>query len=127
MSSGAKQQFKQFNIDNIKNACVALGALISEASVHCEKYKEYSDEAYALLENCNAEYVAAKYYEDINDKLLYRQHEILKLSADHQSSSLSYKDLRKLLEKKGYVSTPLSDEISKILNELLDVKCWPPR
>ena len=34
------------------------------------------------------------------------------------------KDLRKLLEKKGYISTPLSDEIVEILNELLDVRNW---
>lgn len=124
MSSGAKQHFKQFSIDNLQDACVALGALISEVSIHYAKYKEYSDEAYALLENSDAEYISAKNYDDINDKLLYRQHEILKLSADHQSSSFSYKDLRKLLERKGYISTPLSDDISEILNELLDVRNW---
>jgi len=124
MSSGAKQHFKQFSIDSVQNACLALGSLISQASVHYEKYKEYSDEAYTLLENCDDEYITAKDYDDINDKLLYRQHEILKLSADHQSSSFSYKDLRKLLEKKGYISTSLSDEITELLNELLDVRNW---
>ncbi len=124
MSSGAKQHFKQFSIDSLEDACVALGSLISEASIHYEKYKEYSDEAESLLENSDAEYIAAKDYDNINDKLLYRQHEILKFTADHQSSSFSYKDLRKLLEKKGYISTPLSDEIVEILNELLDVRNW---
>lgn len=124
MSSGSKHHFKQFSIDSVQDACIALGSLISGALVHYEKYKEYSNEANALLENCDTEYIAAKDYDDINDKLLYRQHEILKLSADHQSSSFSYKDLRKLLEKKSYILTPLSDEITEILNELLDVRNW---
>ncbi len=124
MSSGTKQQFKQFSINSIQDACLALGGLISGMMVHLEKYKEYSDEAQSLLENANTEYISAKDYDDINDKLLYRQHEILKLSADHQSSSFAYKDLRRLLEKKGYLAAPLSDEMTMILNELLDVRNW---
>lgn len=124
MSGGIKQQFKQFGIDSIQDACLALGSLISSAIVHYEKYKEYSDEANELLESSETEFIAAKDYDSINDKLLYRQHEFLKLSADHQKSSFSYIDLRKLLEKKGYLVTPLSDGISDILNELLDVRNW---
>lgn len=124
MSSGTKQQFKQFSINSIQDACLAMGMLISGVMVHLEKYKEYSNEAQRLLENSNTEYISAKDYDDINDKLLYRQHEILKLSADHQSSSFSYKDLRKLLEKRGYLAAPLSDEMTMILNELLDVRNW---
>ena len=65
-----------------------------------EKYKEYASEAKTLLENANSEYILAKNYDDINDKLLFRQYEILKLFADHQSSSFSYIDLRKLLKKR---------------------------
>lgn len=124
MSRGTKQQFKQFSIDNLQDACLALGSLISALLIHYEKYKEYSDEAESLLEKSDAEYIAAKEYDDIKDKLLYRQHEILKLTADHQSSSFSYKDLRKLLEKKGYISTPLLEKNVEILNELLDVRNW---
>jgi len=124
MSSGTKQHFKQFSIDSIQDACLALGSLISAVMVHYEKYKEYSNEADALLVASDSEYIDAKDYDNINDKLLYRQHEILKLIADHQSSSFSYKDLRKLLEKKGYLATPLSDKITEILNELLDVRNW---
>lgn len=124
MSSGTKQQLKQFSINSIQDACLALGMLISGVMVHLEKYKEYYNEAQRLLENSNSEYISAKDYDDINDKLLYRQHEILKLSADHQSSSFSYKDLRKLLEKRGFLAAPLSDEMTMILNELLDVRNW---
>ncbi len=124
MPGNAKQQFKQFNIDCIQNACIALGTLITGAIVHYKKYKEYADEADELLECSNTEYVTAKDYDDINDKLLYRQHEILKLLADHQPSSFSYKDLRKQLERKGYLTTPLSNDITSILSEMLDIRNW---
>ena len=124
MSSGTKKQFKQFSIDSIQDACLALGMVISGVIINLEKYKEYADEAEILLENSDAEYIPAKVYDDINDKLLYRQREILKLSADHQSSSFSYIGLRKLYEKKGYLKTSLSDEMVTLLNEMLDVRNW---
>ena len=95
MSGGSKQQFKQFTINSIKDACLALGMLISGVVVNLEKYKEYATEAELLLEKTDGEYVPAKEYESVNDKLLFRQREILKLTADHQSSSFSYIDLRK--------------------------------
>lgn len=59
-------------------------------TVNLEKYKEYASEAESLLESTQEEYVPAKEYDDVNDKLLYRQREILKFTADHQSSSFSY-------------------------------------
>ena len=100
MSKGTKQEYKRFNVDSIQNACLVMGMLISGVIVHLEKYKEYASEAKTLLENANSEYILAKNYDDINDKLLFRQYEILKLFADHQSSSFSYIYLRKLLEKR---------------------------
>ena len=124
MSSGTKKQFKQFSIDSSQDACLALGMVISGVIINLEKYKEYADEAEILLENSDAEYIPAKVYDDINDKLLYRQREILKLSADHQSSSFSYIGLRKLYEKKGYLKTSLSGEMVTLLNEMLDVRNW---
>lgn len=124
MSGGTKQQFKQFSITCAEDACIALGALISGVSVNLEKYKEYASEAEVLLESNQQEYVPAKEYDDVNDKLLYRQREILKLSADHQSSSFSYIDLRKILEKNKYISSPLSEDVADILSELLDVRNW---
>lgn len=124
MSRGTKQKFKQFSITCAEDACMALGALISGVSVNLEKYKEYASEAESLLESTQEEYVPAKEYDDVNDKLLYRQREILKLSADHQSSSFSYIDLRKILEKNKYISLPLSEDVADILSELLDVRNW---
>lgn len=124
MSNGTKQQYKQFNIDSISDACLTLGMLISGVIINLEKYKEYSAEAELLLENTDEEYIPAKAYNDINDKLLYRQREILKFLADHQSSSFSYINLRKLLEKKGYLARPLSAKMTKLLDEFLAVRNW---
>ena len=104
MSGGTKQQFKQFSITCAEDACLVLGMLISGMTVNLEKYKEYASEAESLLESIQEEYVPAKEYDDVNDKLLYRQREILKFTADHQSSSFSYIDLRKILEKQKYIS-----------------------
>ena len=124
MSGGTKQQFKQFSITCAEDACLVLGMLISGMTVNLEKYKEYASEAESLLESTQEEYVPAKEYDDVNDKLLYRQREILKFTADHQSSSFSYIDLRKILEKQRYISSPLSEEVSAILSEFLDVRNW---
>jgi len=124
MSGGTKQQFKQFSITCAEDACLALGMLISGVSVNLDKYKEYASEAESLLERNQEEFVPAKEYDGVNDKLLYRQREILKFTADHQSSSFSYIDLRKILEKSKYISSPLSEEVAVILTELLDVRNW---
>ncbi len=124
MSGGSKKQFKQFHIDSVEDACVVLGNLISGVTINLKKYKEYAHEAEALLENTETEYIPAKEYEDVNDKLLFRQREILKLSADYQSSSFSYANLRKYLEKKGYLKSALSPDTGSLLNEWLDVRNW---
>lgn len=124
MSAGSKKKFKQFTIDNIQDGCLALSMLIAGVVVNLEKYKEYAEEAEQLLSSADSESIPARTYDDINDKLLYRQREILKLCADHQSSSFAYIDLRKILEKQGYLTTSLSEEAAGILNELLDVRHW---
>lgn len=124
MSKGSNQQFKQFSINCVQDACQVLGMLISGVIVNLEKYKEYSLEAISLLEKTDSEYVSAKEYDDINDKILYRQREILKLVADHQKSSFSYTDFRKLIEKSQYIASPLSQETLDILSELLDIRNW---
>lgn len=124
MATNSKQQFKQYRINSIEDACFVLGSLIVEVIRNMDKYNEYILEVEALIESCKEEYVPAKVFDDINDKLLFRQYQILKQIADHQKSSFSYIDLRKLLEKNGYVSNPLSEKISNILEELLDVRNW---
>ena len=124
MSGSSKQKYKQFSINSVEEACVVLGMLITNVIINLEKYKEYALEADTLLESVDDKYIEAKLYDDIGDKLLYRQHQILKFIADHQSSSFSYIDLRKILERKKIIQTPLPQEITELLNEFLDVRNW---
>lgn len=124
MAGGSNQQYKQFSINNIEDACLALGTLIVGIMVNLRRYKQYSIEATKLLEGADSEYILADAYESINDKLLYRQHEMLKYTADYQSSSLSYIELRKILIKKGFLKNQLTENIVQILNELLDIRNW---
>ena len=124
MAGGSRQQYKQFAIDNIEDACLALETLITNVIINLRRYKKYSAEVVELLKNADSEYIPADAYEAVNDKLLYRQHEILKFTADHQSSSFSYIDLRKMLEKRGFLKNQLSEDMTRLLNELLDVRNW---
>lgn len=124
MSGGSKQKFKQFTINSVEDACVALGTLISCTLINLEKYKEYSLEANSLFMRSKEKLVLAKDYDDINDKLLYRQHELLKYIADRQTSSFSYVELREKLLKKTYLSKPLTEEMKKVLDNLLDIRNW---
>ena len=124
MSKGTKREFKQFTINNVEDACYVLGILISGVIVHLEKYKEYVVEAKTLLDCTEEKLVSAKKYDDIKDKILLRQHELLKHIADRQKSSFSYVDFRDLLLKKKYLSKPLTEELRQVLNELLDVRNW---
>ena len=124
MSTNTKKQYKQFTINTIEDACSVLGSLISCAIVHFDKYSEYSLEAEMLLECSDTPFINAKLYDDIHDKLLFRQHELLKLCADHQKSSFSYADFRKFLEKKGYIKKTLPNEVENILRDFLDIRNW---
>lgn len=124
MSGSSKQQFKQFIVNSRYDACSVLGMLIAEVVPNMKKYRDYITEAELLLEKTDNKYVPAKEYEDVKDKLLFRQREILKLTADHQSSSFSYIGLRKLLEKKRYISSSASKEVVDLLTELLQIRNW---
>ena len=101
-----------------------MGSLIAEVIVNIDKYVEYAKEAKSLLDNTDEEYVDEKKYYDINDKLLFRQREILKLVADCQTSSFSYKQFRKIIENKQFNIEPLDEEVEKVLAEFLDVRNW---
>lgn len=123
MSKEAKQ-YKQFTIEKASDACLVLGSLISRVTISLDKYKEYANELGSMLEETNTEYVEAKIYDDINDKLLYRQRELLALIADEQNSSFSYLHLRKHLMKHKFLTTELGLETTQLLSELLDVRNW---
>ena len=116
------KQYKYINISPALDGLELLCTLISQISSNYEKYQEYSREAYNLLENTKSKYVSAKEYDDINDKLLYRQREIIMLFAEQQTDSFSYKSTRDLLVKKGYLKDDLSEDIKQLLNEFRDVR-----
>lgn len=130
-----KQQaknYKQFSITKLEEALASLGSLISGVVVNLKKYKQYSEEVDALItkyvkwdeESEEEVLIPADEYDDINDKLLYRQREILKFVSDCNKSSFSYIDLRKILLKSNYLATQLDKDMVELLNELLNIRNW---
>lgn len=132
MSSKGKHNFKQFTISTLEDGIMALGSLIVGVVVNLKKYKEYESELEKLLEKYSELsnsgsadiLIPANEYDNINDKLLYRQREILKFVADCQKSSFSYLDFRKYLVKTKLLDSTLDEETTKILNEFLDIRNW---
>lgn len=125
MAKGSKKKYKQFEIQSLEDACLVMIELISNVERNLCKYKEYAAEAKELwIKYEGKDFVPAKEYEDINDKLLFRQHELLKFLSDRQSSSFSYLDFRHFLVKKGYITSELEEKTNEILNEFLDIRNW---
>lgn len=105
-----KRNYKNYPISNIEDALEVLGRLISGVQINLEKYEMYSNEIIELYQKYEDKakinekiFIPAKEYDDINDKLLYRQREILKYVADHQNSSFSYIKLKEILKKKIFL------------------------
>ena len=67
--SSPKKHYKRFSIESVHDACSVLGMLISNVTINLEKYEDYASEALDLLEKADAEYIDAKQYDAINDKL----------------------------------------------------------
>lgn len=132
MSKGSKKQYKQFAINSCEEGMMALSSLIVMLIINLNKYKEYFTEVdflckkyINLQDNSEKEInIPSKEYDDINDKLLYRQREILKVLADHQSSSFSYINLREYLVKRKYLVKELDSDTHKMLLEFLDIRNW---
>lgn len=122
--SNDNKQYKQYSINDVEHACIVLQSLIAPVEVNLEKYKEYYQEAIELLVNSKEDVIPAKEYENVYDKILYRQHELLKFIADHQSSSFSYINLRRLLLKSGYLKSELDEDKRALLKEFLNIRNW---
>ncbi len=124
--------YKQYDIYSLEDALFVLGSLIRGVTFHLIKYKSYSDELEKLVEkyynfekeNLKEALIPADEYDSIKDKLLFRQHSILPYVSDYQKDSFSYIDLRKWLRTNNYIKSPLSEELNKILNNLLDIRNW---
>lgn len=125
MSKGKKQQYKQFTINTLEDGCLVLQTLIVPVITDLERFKEYSKEAEALMVKCMlGKDIPASLYDPIHDKILYRQRELLRYIADHQSSSFSYINVRELLVKRKFLNRELDAESKGILRELLDIRNW---
>lgn len=127
-----QKNYKQYPIYKLEEGMMVLGSLISGVAVNLKKYKIYDEEVSALIkkyeqltnESEKDILIPADEYDSINDKLLYRQREILKYIADCQKSSFSYLSFRKILVKNKLISTQLDENISAILNDFLDIRNW---
>ena len=130
MGKGKKNRnYKISPIACVEDGLVILGDLIVSSMLHLEKYVTYASEVNNVIfqyttVDASGEPIPEKVFHNLNDKLMYRQMMLLKLLADEQSASFSYKNLRKILKKQGYLQEELSQETSQILNELLDIRNW---
>lgn len=136
MGKGKKNRnYKISPIACVEDGLVILGDLIMSSVLHLEKYVAYASEVdnlilqYTTLDAKGetvrvSEPIPEAVFHNLNDKLMYRQMMLLKLLADEQNASFSYKSLRKILKKQGYLQKELSQEVSQVLNELLDIRNW---
>lgn len=125
MSKGTKKQYKQFEINSLEDALLVLSSLIVPVTIDLDKFKTYTGEAKELLSKYTpGSMIPAKEYDDVHDKSLYRQRELLKYVADHQDVSFSYISLRRILEKKNYLSRKIEPDKKEILNDLLNIRNW---
>ena len=125
MSKGKKQQYRQFAINTLEDGCMVLQTLIIPVIMDLERFKEYSKEAEELLAKCTLmKDIPASIYDPIHDRILYRQRELLRYIADHQSSSFSYISVRELLMNKKFLDRELDTASKETLKELLDIRNW---
>ena len=125
MSKKFRKQYKQFTINTIEDACLALKSIIVPVVVDLEKFENYTKEAQQILaDNKNHDTISTDVYNSVHDKTLYQQRELLRFIADRQSSSFSYIDLRDNLVKRGFLKRVLPPESRKTLNDLLDLRNW---
>lgn len=121
----ANNQFKQFAINDLSDALMALSTLILSSISNLDKFIEYSKEAMNICDQYNdADTIPADVYESISDKILFRQRELLEYMADEAHDIFSYKTLRKYLLKKNYLTRNLDQETSEVLNELHTIRNW---
>lgn len=124
MAKGGNKQYKKYSISNIEDACLALQSLITPVDINLEKYKKYHLDAIELLVKSEEDIIPATEYDNVKDKMLYRQRELLKFIADNQKNSFSYMNLRKFLLKSGFLKNELDEDKKTLLNEFLDIRNW---
>ena len=128
----SKGDYKRFPVVTLEDGMLVLGSLINDVIVNLTKYKNYADEVYELCEKYNRissesnkeVIIPAAEYDNINDKLLFRQREILKFISDCSKDSFSYNMFRKQLVKNQLLTASIDENVSKLLTEFLDVRNW---
>lgn len=124
------RDLKRFEIKSQEEAMMVLGTLIAQVKENLEKYTMYQDELekliakYEPLNDDKETLISAKEYDDINDKLLFRQREMLKFCSDQQKDSFAYIELRPTFIKKGFLKSTLNTTVSEILNNFRDIRNW---
>lgn len=132
---GKNSNYKQYPINCIEDVLTILGNIIIAVMYNLDKYIQYNNELMNMImdfieydfdknEIISINLIPEKEFNDLDDKIMYRQMEMLKFLADEQKSSFSYKNLRTIAKKKGYIKNELSEEVSKILNEFLQIRNW---
>ena len=104
--------YKQFTITKSGDVLFVLGDLISGVMYDLIKYKEYQQDLIKTItqylelddngEIISKKPVPEKEFLDLDDRVRYRQMNMLIKIADEQKSSFSYKNLRKTAKKKGF-------------------------
>lgn len=123
LSNGTKKQYKQFEMKSIEEACIIMRGLLIPVITDIGKFKNYSQEAIVLMDKYNTSHsIPSDEYDSIHDKVLYQQRELLRFIADNQSSSFSYKMVRPMMEKRGFLNRKLEQSKLEILNELLNLR-----
>lgn len=123
LSKGSKKQFKQFEMKSIEEACLIMRGLLIPVLTDIGKFKRYSQEAIGLKEKYSlTKVIPGEEYDSVHDKLLYQQRELLRYIADNQTSSFSYKMVRPIMEKRGFLKRSLEQDKLEILNELLNLR-----
>lgn len=130
MSKGKNGNYKIYPISNVDDALSVIGNLIIAVDSNLDRYVFYTEKLKSLIAELQASkssrptYITSVDFDAINDCLLYRQREILKYVADEQSSSFSYKNVRKYILKQGYLAKKLTDKDTQLLNEMLTLRNW---
>lgn len=126
---GNKKVYKQFKLTTVDDYIFYLGYIMNDIQNGIVKYKRYKKE----LDNILKEYIergekkiSTEKYQDINDKLLCTSHLLLKVCAEEQDVSYSYRKFRRLIEKSKLIEDwePLDKTIQEYLEEFLQVRNW---
>ncbi len=121
--------YKQYQIKTKEDTLLVLGALITAAIVNLEKFDEYTTEAMILSEQCQEDFIPGKEYDDIHDKSLFRQRELLAIMGDQAKDVFSYRTLRDWMlkhdvEGQKLIIRKLEKDVLEVLEEFHDIRNW---